>query len=212
MSIEIVACDICKHARVVSINDDLIKRYSYRKICKRNHLEYSPEMVKKLAMHHAKHLVTPSQAMAKHIIYEEAIELKNVAIEVNNALDQIDLLMNKMYEALEQVDPENVDAVFKINKNITDLLKRRHEYLNMLSKMTGKNLVDDLKRASLTEVIKQVSKEVGEQKIKQIKSGKLKTNSLETFLMNDPYVSSLLTELEQGVKFENANKNNKSEV
>lgn len=210
MSIEIVACEICKHPRVVAINEDLIKRYDYRKICKRNGLKYSPKMVKDLSIHHAQHIVSPSQAMAKHMIYEEAIQLKNSAVEVNNALDQIDLLMTHLYDALESMDASETDGHYKLVRNITDLMKRKSEYLNMLTKMTGKTLEGDLKRASLTEVIKQVSKEVGEQKVRQIKNGQLKTTALETFLLNDPYVNKLLQELEHGVEIDNADKNIKS--
>jgi len=193
---EIVDCAICSHPRVVGINSDLIKGFPFNRICERNNLEYSNVLVKQLLKHRKSHINTPSMALARQMLHDEAINLKNTAVEVNVSLDQIDILAFEIFENLEITT--TIDEKHKLLKNFADLLKRKYEFLGMLNKMSGKDLQDELKRASLTEVIKRVSKEVGDRKIKEIKEGNLKTDRIESFIMQDPYINSLYKDLEDG--------------
>ncbi len=152
-------------------------------------MEYSRETIKKLTTHQLNHIETPSTALARSMLHEEAVQLKNTAIETNLSLDQVDIMLITVYSRIQE--EEDPDVFHKLVKNFTDLQRRKMEFLQFHHRISGKELIEDLRRASLTETVKAVGKELGDEAVSQIRSDAKKRRSIKEFLMEDEYMNEL---------------------
>lgn len=201
MSIEVFEkCKICASKNALQINEDLYMKMSYPLICERNNLPYNVNTIKDLTTHHLEHISTPAMAIARTMLHEEAVQLKNTAIETNLALDQVDMMLIKVYKTI--MDEEDPLVFHKLVKNFSDLQRRKVELLQFHHKISGKELIDDLRKASLTETVKAVGKELGDDAVKQIKHNIKKKRSIQEFLMSDKYMNELYESNSEEDKYE----------
>lgn len=182
-------CEICKSTSVAQINDDLRMKVSYPLLCERNNLPYSIQTINELVKHHKDHIQDISVALARHMLHEEAIQMKNTAIEANLAIDQIDIMLVDTYRDLEKTDDPKTKTL--IRKNFIDLQDKKLKALAFHHRISGKELIEDLKRASLTETVKAVGKELGDEAVKKIQKDSKKRRSIKEFLMDDEYMNLL---------------------
>lgn len=182
-------CDICKSPSVASINEDLIAGINHPSLCARNNLEYSQETVSKLLNHYAEHVVSPSQSLANYMIHEEAIELKNTIIETNQGIDFLNMLLTKMYIDLEGF-MEDKDRV-RLYDSIIKGVKEKGNLVKLLHDLSGKKSEDELKKATLNEILKQVGEHLGQDAVDRLKKKKGES-SVEEVLIEDPHIRDLI--------------------
>jgi len=199
--VERLECTVCNLPNVVAINNDLFMKRPLPLIIKRNNLKTGKGSFKQL-IDHFRHIEDMTTALASHLLHEDAVKLKNTAIETNLALDQIDILSIKVYDQIEKLERVGDDDNFhKTVKSFSDLLKRKIEYLNFHHKISGKQAMDDIKAASLLGIVEQVSRTIGDEKVKKIKEGDTSTaQPLERHLTDDNYLNKLYAELDHEIK------------
>lgn len=195
-------CVICKKPNVISINSGWIHQSPYQLICKQNKLTYNKETVRLLNLHFRDHLVTPKQAMVNTMLQEEAVKLKNTVIETNIALDQIDDLKRRAFHRLtnlskEEDTPKNFAL---LQKSYTDLLDKQVKLLAFHNKISGKEAQEELYAAALGGMINEVSKALGAEKVKQIRTNARQSKSVMSYFEDDEHLSSLFQELEDTAK------------
>lgn len=201
--ITIEECEICELNNVISINTDFIHQLSYQAICARNKLGYSNKIVKSLNYHFINHLTTPKQAMAMAMVREEAIALRNTVVETNIALDQVDNLKSIVFQKIgtltEKSTPKDLTLLVK---SYADLIKQETNLLQFHHKISGKAQSEDLMKAALGTMITTVTKELGEEKIKQLRKEVKDENTqgIMSFFMGDKHIAKLFKELDQQYK------------
>lgn len=182
-------CDICKNTNIVQINEDLQMKISYPLMCERNNLPYTIQTIKMLTKHQINHIETPSTVLARAMLHEEAVQLKNTAIETNLSLDQVDLMLVEVFLMIKSEEDRIIKH--KLIKNFTDLQKTKKDFLMFHHKISGKELVDDLRRASLTETVKAVGRELGDKAVQEIQRDAKKKRSITEFLQADDFMNEL---------------------
>lgn len=199
--IERLQCTICNLPNVVAINNDLFMKRPMQLIVKRNNLKAKQGAYKQLIIHF-QHIEDTTTALASHMLHEDAVKLKNTAVETNIALDQIDILSLKVYDQINKLERKGDDDNFhKTIKVFTDLLKQKMGYLQFHHKISGKQAMDDIQAASLLSIVDQVGKAIGEEKVDKIKRGDTSTSQpLERHLTDDTYLNKLYSELANEVK------------
>lgn len=189
-------CPICNRTNVVSIDNDLIHKIGFQDICKRNGLEYNVKTTRELMIHFRDHRTSPSQALARSMIHKEAVELKNLAVETNLAMDQIDSLKANVFLKTTDDQDMSVKDYTLLVRAYTDLLKQGEKYMQLHRKVSGKDAADDIQKAALTSIVAKISDELGEEKIKSIRSGRRSRKKPMEYLMRDPHLAAVLAELE----------------
>lgn len=199
-------CVICDKPTVIAINSGFIHQTPYQLICKQNDLVYNKETVRLLNVHFRSHLVTPKQALASKMIKEEAVKLKNTVVETNIALDQIDDLKQKTFIRMNSLSgEENTPKNFAlIMKSYTDLIDKEIKLLAFHNKISGKDQQEEFRQAALGGMINAVTKELGAEKVKQIRQDVRKRKSIMSHFEHDPHLNALFKELEDTVE-ENQN-------
>ncbi len=87
-------------------------------------------------------------------------------------------------------------------KSQTDLTKQQTNLLQFHHKISGKAQSEDLMKAALGQMITTVTKELGEEKIKQLRKEVRDENTqgIMSFFTGDKHIAKLFKELEQQVK------------
>jgi len=189
-------CDICDSPKVGAINESFIHRMSMQEICYNNGMTYDTETVKKLTYHFRQHLTSPTTAIANTLIQEEAVKLKDTLVEATFALDQIDNLSSKLYDFM--IRSEDVTDFYKLNKNYSDLLKRKMEYLQLIYKISGGKRKDEITKAVMLDILKVARDEIDEDKFKELKNSTKK--EFKDIYMNNPRIRQALED--QGILFD----------
>jgi hypothetical protein len=148
-------------------------KFSYNQICLRNGLTHDKETLKTLSTHFVKHYTTPQMALTRSLVKENAVELYNTLVETNFSLKQVDILMADIFTKVMNTADE--ESYHKLMKNMSDMLKRKNEYLHFLYKVSGKSTADELEKASLVAMIKKSGEMAGEElvnKAREKHSGK----------------------------------------
>jgi len=143
-------------------------KFAYNQICLRNGLKHNKETLTILSKHFAQHFTTPQMAMTRSLVKENAVELYNTLVETNFSLKQVDILMADIFSKVMKTDEP--EFYHKYMKNMSDMLKRKNEYLHFLYKVSGKSTADELEKASLVAMVKKAGEMAGEEAVNEVRA------------------------------------------
>ena len=189
--IPIEDCSICAMPNVVEINNDFINAFSYPQICQRNGLEPSTTTLKSLSTHIAKHITSPKLALARQMLQNQATEMVNTVLEANISMQQVDILFHNVLERAEAEDDN--EKYHKLVKNLTDLMKRKGEFIVIHHKVSGKADKQDVNKAGIMEMAKAAGKAIGKDRVEEIrKEAEEGGKSIVEHIFDEDYLEKIL--------------------
>ena len=192
-------CRICELPQVHLINESFIMGDPATKIFQEYGITYNKEWMGYFTKHAVSHITSPKHALARMVLASESGLLINTVVEAALTMHQIDLLTSRVMERLKK-EPDN-DKFHKLMKNLTDLVKRKAEFIAIHHKISGKGNKQDLEQITLTEVAKKAGKLIGDEKVNAIRDGanKAKKSVLE-YIYDEDYLDEMLGKADNSAK------------